>query len=223
MKQQHKKVKTVALAISPLLLSLSIVFILYLALGRTLSPVFSSISLLMGSSTEQEEQVYNDIFQGYEPTQGETQNTVDGNNIQFPSRGDLYARMSISSVAMEADIYFDDSKEALSRGGVGQYYGSRIPGYGTPILICGHNNGKFNALRHVKVGDIVTITTNYGIYEYKIRETAIKKSWDETAVNLKKEEEELILYTCYPFTALGLTHDRFFVYADKVSGPVVLH
>ena len=31
--------------------------------------------------------------------------------------------------------------------------------------------------------------------------------------------ENLILYTCYPFDALGFTPNRYFVYASYTSGP----
>lgn len=31
----------------------------------------------------------------------------------------------------------------------------------------------------------------------------------------------MILYTCYPFDALGFTPNRYFVYAKYVSGPVL--
>ncbi len=222
MLKHQQKVKSVAVVISPLILSLGVVLLLYLLLGKTLSPFFSAVNLLLFEKEAQVSEGYENIFQGYQE-RGENGLVVDGNDIVFPPRGALYAKLKIDRIALETDIYYDDSDEALSRGGVGQYYGSRIPGYGSPILICGHNNGKFNALQHVQVGDVVTVTTNYGIYEYKVRELAIKKASDESAINLQKEEEELILYTCYPFYMLGLTNDRYFVYADKISGPEVLH
>jgi sortase A len=39
---------------------------------------------------------------------------------------------------------------------------------------------------------------------------------------LSYEEEKLIMYTCYPFeTLVGTKQDRLFVFADKISGPVV--
>ncbi len=222
MQKHHKVVKSVAVAISPLILSLGVIFLLYLLLGNTLSPFFSAVNLLLFDESTPVSEGYENVFEGYQE-RGESGLVVDGNDIVYPSRGDLYANLKIERIGMDTNVFYDDSDEALSRGGVGQYYGSRIPGYGTPILICGHNNGVFNALQHVTVGDVVKITTNYGIYEYKVREIAIKKASDESAVNLQKEEEELILYTCYPFYMLGITNDRYFVYADKISGPEVLH
>ena len=230
MKRFLQATKGVALAISPLLLSFTIVLCLYLAVGKSLSPYFSAIGLLLGEQGDEIEQEadFDNIFEGYEkeevstePTEDE--NVIDGNDIVYPKRGALYARLAIASVGMETAVYFDDSDAALNRGGVGQSYSSRIPGYSEPILISGHNNGKFNALQHVKVGDIVTITTNYGVFEYQIRECVVKDKDDPTAVNLDQDEEELILYTCYPFYMLTLTRQRYFVYADKISGPTVLH
>ena len=37
-----------------------------------------------------------------------------------------------------------------------------------------------------------------------------------------KEQEKLILYTCYPFEIIGYKSQRLFVYADKISGPTIL-
>lgn len=45
-----------------------------------------------------------------------------------------------------------------------------------------------------------------------------KKATDRTAYDLSADYENLIMYTCYPFDALGLTPQRYFVYAKLVSG-----
>ena len=42
-----------------------------------------------------------------------------------------------------------------------------------------------------------------------------------TAYDLAADQESLILYTCYPFDEIGLTSQRFFVYADYTSGVVI--
>ncbi len=229
MKRLYQAIKGVALIISPLLLSFTIIFFLFLAFGKSVSPYFKAIDLLLQDKNQSAPtQGYENIFQGYEKNDApgtvvDGVTFIDGNDIVFPKRGALYAKLSLPSVGMETDVYFDDSDAALNRGGVGQSYSSKIPGYGKPILISGHNNGKFNALQHLKVGDTVVITTNYGIFEYRVRECVVKDRSDPTAANLQQEKEELILYTCYPFSMLGLTRQRYFVYADKISGPVVLH
>lgn len=64
----------------------------------------------------------------------------------------------------------------------------------------------------------VEIKTSYGNYIYEITDTAVKKATDRTAYDLSADYENLIMYTCYPFDALGLTTQRYFVYAKLVSG-----
>ena len=222
MKKQNRTVKTVAVILSPLLLSLGLVLAFYLVFGKTLSPYVSLLHLVTSDTPGLVDQTqYDDIFKGYH--KGENPDVVDGNDIEFPSRGARYAHLSIPSCGIETDIFFDDSEEALSRGGVGQSYTTRPIGFGSPVLISGHNNGVFNALQHIQVGDIIHATTNYGEFEYQVRETVVKKAADFTYSELTGDSEVMILYTCYPFSMLRLTPDRFFVYADKISGPYVTH
>ena len=91
------------------------------------------------------------------------------------------------------------------------------------IVAClpGHNNTFFNDLQHAEAGATVTITTHYGVYTYEVTGTEILDYQDETAYDFTRTDENLILYTCYPFDALGFTPNRFFVYAKYVSGPVL--
>ena len=49
----------------------------------------------------------------------------------------------------------------------------------------------------------------------------MKDLLDVTAYDLAADQESLILYTCYPFDEIGLTSQRFFVYADYTSGVVI--
>ena len=92
---------------------------------------------------------------------------------------------------------------------------------GKTILLAGHNNTFFNDLQHAEAGATVTITTHYGVYTYEVAGTEILDYQDETAYDFTRTDENLILYTCYPFDALGFTPNRFFVYAKYVSGPVL--
>lgn len=101
----------------------------------------------------------------------------------------------------------------------GYYLG--IPGEGKTILLAGHNNTFFNDLQHAEAGATVTITTHYGVYTYEVTGSEILDYQDETAYDFTRTDENLILYTCYPFDALGFTPNRFFVYAKYVSGPVL--
>ena len=92
---------------------------------------------------------------------------------------------------------------------------------GKTILLAGHNNTFFNDLQHAEVGATVTITTHYGVYTYEVTEMKVMDYQDETSYDFSRTDENLILYTCYPFDALGFTPNRYFVYAKYVSGPVL--
>ena len=150
----------------------------------------------------------------------EKKETVSISSFTYPSYDNQFGELTIEDCQVNAKLFFGDSSMAL-RNGVGVYYGSSIPGYGKTILVAGHNNTYFNGLKYAKKGQIIKIRTNYGNYRYEITDTQIKDKNDRSAYDLSADHENLILYTCYPFDELGLTPNRFFVYAKFVSGPVI--
>ena len=213
--------KSVAKILSPLILSFIVLLSVFLAVKHTVGGTLSVLSLFLSDGKGATEAVEPPAFHPYEAT-GEQAETIDLDDIRFPGRYEMYATLSIDSCGIEDNVYFDDSKKSL-RLGLGQYYGSHIPGFGKPILICGHNNRSFRMLGEVAEGDIVTVTTEYGIYQYRVTHTKILNAKDPSAISLSQNKEQLILYTCYPFTTLTLTSKRLFVYADKISGPAILY
>lgn len=201
------------------LVPLSFLLVGYMAIYFVFSPfILTGVSLLK-SIVSEEKPDFDAISESiFNPTSDVTRETVPLSEVVIPDYETLYASLEIASVSIKDDLYFGDSKKTLLKG-LGQYTGSFLPGFGKPILISGHNNLQFNALKNVKLGDTVTITTSYGAYSYKIREMKICNNADRSAYDLGQNKEELILYTCYPFDMMGLTPDRYFVYCDKVSGP----
>lgn len=149
--------------------------------------------------------------------------SIPFSSITYPIVGDRYAAITVSGTNVDAPVYYGDTNKILNQG-VGTYMdssGAGLPGEGKTILLAGHNNTFFNDLQHAEVGATVTITTHYGVYTYEVTETKILDYQDASAYDFTRTDENLILYTCYPFDALGFTTDRFFVYAQYVSGPVL--
>ncbi|MHB8132150.1 MAG: class D sortase [Mobilitalea sp.] len=157
-------------------------------------------------------------------TISEVQEIVPIDEVQFPEYETEYAALSCKRIGMDAPVYWGDTKEVL-KAGVGNYIGSFMPGFNKPILLSGHNNTFFKPLQKIEIGDVITYDTNYGTYKFEVSEITILYVTDAIATTkklLSSEEEKLILYTCYPFeTLVGTKMDRFFVFADKISGPVV--
>ena len=154
------------------------------------------------------------------PEKKPAQEYVSISSFTFPSYENQFGELIIDDCQVNAKLFFGDSNMVL-RNGVGIYSGSAIPGYGKTILVAGHNNTYFNGLKYAKPGQIIRIRTNYGNYQYEITDTQVKDQSDSTAYDFDAKEENLILYTCYPFDELGMTPNRFFVYAKFVSGPII--
>lgn len=147
--------------------------------------------------------------------------TVNAKDVDFPGINKQFGQLTIDGRDVDAKLFFGDGSVPL-RNGVGIYAGSFVPGYGKTILIAGHNNTYFNGLKNVEEGDIVKISTSWGNYEYKVKDLKLLEADDKKAYDLSATRENLILYTCYPFDQVGLTSKRYFVYADKVSGPEIV-
>lgn len=150
--------------------------------------------------------------------------TIDKQTITYPYPGDRYGEISIDGTTVSAPLYYGDDTATLNKG-VGTFkddIGVGIPGEGKTILLAGHNNTFFNGLQQVEAGDIVTIETHYGTYTYEVTDMGVKDYQDTSAYDFTRTDENLIMYTCYPFDALGFTSDRYFVYAKYVSGPVLV-
>ena len=149
--------------------------------------------------------------------------TLPFSSIVYPVKGDRYATITVSGTNVDAPVFYGDTNKILNQG-VGTYAddgGVGIPGEGKTILLAGHNNTFFNDLQHAEVGATVTITTHYGVYTYEVTEMKVMDYQDETSYDFSRTDENLILYTCYPFDALGFTPNRYFVYAKYVSGPML--
>lgn len=145
---------------------------------------------------------------------------VSARDIPVPTNDTVYGKFEIGSVGISYPLVFGDDSPALKKG-AGQYEGSYLPGYGGTILIAGHNY-KFRAIGNAKAGDDITLSTTYGVYHYRITAIKVLDKNDKDAYTIRRGQEQLIFYTCYPFNAYGSISTRLFVYADYVSGPKIV-
>lgn len=144
---------------------------------------------------------------------------IDKSTISLPKEGNQYATVSVDRVGLDRPVYYGDSSYILDIG-IGHYVKSGLPGEGKPILLAGHNGTHFWKLQDVKKDDIVKIKTSWGEYTYKIYDIQIMEAVDFDTDQLEDKEERLIMYACYPFDSPS-TPTRYFVYASKVSGPML--
>lgn len=229
-KHRHKKTSGKSFIILPVVYFIITYLILYLIFSPMLTTLSQATGMFFSDSEKKFSSEYNNIFvpvseskeneDNEENSDKDESETVDISDIVYPKYGEMFGELIIDDCSVEAPLFLGDNSVAL-RNGVGIYYGSCIPGYGKTILVAGHNSTFFNGLKNAEKGQKIVIKTSYGNYEYKIKDIAVKRANDSSAYDLSADEENLILYTCYPFDELGLTSRRYFVYADYVSGPVI--
>ncbi len=192
-----------------------------------LSPFFSSVEMMFSDGDKDFSTAYENIFvplpgdTSLESGENGSDQQIDASDVQYPNYGVCFGQLAIEDCGVDAKLFYGDGNVPL-RNGVGIYNGSFIPGYGKTVLVAGHNNTFFNGLKYAQPGQEVKISTSYGNYVYQITSAEVKKASDNTAFDLGAQEENLVMYTCYPFDELGLTEQRYFVYAKYVSGPKII-
>lgn len=137
-----------------------------------------------------------------------------------PVPGDALGSLAIGGTAVDCTLYYGDSDDLLKQG-AGLYTGAGLPGQGGCVLVGGHTNTYFRDLEKVEVGDEVRLSLCYGEYVYQITDWKIARADDADTYDLHPEQEQLVLYTCYPFGALYETPMRYFLFGRLVSGPTV--
>lgn len=149
-------------------------------------------------------------------------NVESQSEVPYPALQTSYAKITCDHLEIAADVYYGDDDISLEKG-VGQYTGSSLFGFGKPILIGGHDTTYFAGLEQAQKGDVFEVATNYGHYTYEVTKTGIAKATDSSAYNLDQKEEQLILYTCYPFGKIsGNRKDRYFVYCKRTDNNGVI-
>lgn len=136
----------------------------------------------------------------------------------MPIQGQQIGTLTIQSAKIDTPVIYGDDTQNLKKGAC-IYVGSGLPGQRRTILISGHVDTVFSSLKSVKTGDLIKIKTTYGDYEYQVTGQKSAKDTDSKAINLLKKEENLVLYTCdRSSNVVGLTSQRYYVYAKYVSG-----
>lgn len=218
-KKSHKSSRNswIGFIMWPILYFLLSVVVVYITLLPLAKPILSTASLAFTKKVPDFDKEAADIYKE-DAVVPETNDLIEVVSSEIPTEGERFGQMTIKSAEIDVPVYFGDSDNELLKG-VGTYTKTYLPGAGRTVLMTAHNNTFFHTLGNTKNGDLVSIKTNYGSYVYEITGSKIAKDTDKTAYDLEKKEENLILYTCYPFDMLGLTPDRYFVYAKYISGP----
>lgn len=147
--------------------------------------------------------------------------------VSAPVYGQSYASITCDEIGLSSRLYWGDDQSMINTAqGVYEYTGTSQIGYPGCHLLAAHNNSVFSLLQYASVGDIFTVTTEYGRYAYEVdscrngnvtadAETIIADD-GTVLVNLGDSNDRLYMYTCYPFGYYGATNQRYVVRATLI-------
>ncbi|MBR3133132.1 MAG: class D sortase [Clostridia bacterium] len=135
----------------------------------------------------------------------------------YPEYGAKYADIEIEKIDANLPVYFGSTLEIL-KDGVGHDSGSYFPGEGGSIIYMGHNSKNvFRRFSELQVGDMIKVTTTYGEFNYEIYDLKLIDEDQADMLPIQRDEEILMVYTCYPFNNIGYTTQRYVVYSKLVK------
>ena len=132
--------------------------------------------------------------------------------------GGVIGRIEIGRLGLSAIVVEGDSPAMLRRA-VGHVPKTAMPGESGNIALTAHRDTFFRSLGKIQEGDVITVETTGGEYQYAVESTAIV-SPTATEVLQSSENQELTLITCYPFYYVGPAPNRFVVHARKIDHPL---
>ena len=87
-------------------------------------------------------------------------------------------------------------------------------------LLLRHRDSVFRNLGDLKLGDFLTVKTDYGKFVYEVQKIRIVKADDRTVI-VPTPDAVLTLSTYYPFRFIGNAPKRYIVQAGLVIGDPV--
>lgn len=140
---------------------------------------------------------------------------INNKQVYRPDLGQVFGKIEIPRLEMERAIVHGDGPTELKKG-VGHYAGSTLPGEGGNVVLAGHRDTVFKKLEVIQLEDKILIETDYGIFEYKVSDIRITKP-NDTTPTAPTENEQLTVYTCYPFNYVGRAPERFIVTCEYIG------
>jgi len=132
-----------------------------------------------------------------------------------PVIGDLIGKIEIGRVGLSAIIAEGTDSRTLRRA-VGHVPSTPLPGDAGNVVLAGHRDSFFRALRSVEEGDEIEVTTPGATLRYAVTAIEVVGS-EDTDVMWPTKDKSLTLITCYPFHYIGPAPDRYVVRARQLD------
>jgi LPXTG-site transpeptidase (sortase) family protein len=128
-------------------------------------------------------------------------------------RGQLLGVVQAPRLGLAIPLLEGADDDTLEEG-AGHIPHTAFPGHHGNAGVAAHRDTSFRALRFVRPGDEIVITTPAGSYAYQVSGTEIVLPTDGRVLH-RTRNRSLTLVTCYPFFYVGHAPKRFIVHAEE--------
>ena len=125
--------------------------------------------------------------------------------------GDVLGRVEIARLGVRA-IVREGVDEGTLRVAVGHIPGTARPGEPGNVGLAGHRDTFFRALRNVRKGDVLTLTTLAGMETFRVASLSVVEP-GRTELLRTTRGNAVTLVTCFPFDWIGAAPKRYVVEA----------
>lgn len=132
---------------------------------------------------------------------------------KLPADGALIGHITITKLKLLAPLVEGTSLHILAAS-AGHLNTSVLPGEVGTTVLAAHDVTYFHHIDELQRGDIITVTTSQGTFDYQVTSHAVIHVGDN--VN-NTGYPSLVLETCYPLNALTLVNSRYVVYANLLA------
>ncbi len=115
--------------------------------------------------------------------------------------GEVLGEIDVPRVGIRAIVVHGDSPAQL-RNAVGHVSKSALPGEGGNVVLAGHRDTFFRALRNIQVGDEVRFMNREREFTYRVESIEIVRPTDLRVLE-STNGHDLTLLTCFPFRYVG--------------------
>jgi sortase A len=131
------------------------------------------------------------------------------------AQGGVMGEMEVPRLGLKAMFVEGDSARILRRA-VGHISETALPGGLGNVVLTGHRDTFFRPLRNIRQGDVITLKTRDGNFQYQVEATAVVPP-NDIQVLQSSTGPTLTLITCFPFYFVGAAPNRFIVRARQVA------
>lgn len=138
----------------------------------------------------------------------------DSNKINYSTQlGEVIATIEIPRLNIKEEVYYGHDYLDYHNLILDEDY--NLPGEGKKVVIAGHKENISEYLQQIEEKDEIILTTNTGAHSYEVSDIEVVDKKDTEILEKSSNEEQLLIYTCYPFEWWNLNKQRYILKSIK--------